>query len=97
MCPLLHTKIKHTHTSPVSILNQYNTPQTEPGSLSCVLTHLSKLYCAISAMNRASPTTCAMRPSASPPAQRRIGLELPRAPYNTTRNMSQPLDSYYEV
>ncbi|KAK2175421.1 hypothetical protein NP493_734g02033 [Ridgeia piscesae] len=47
--------------------------------------NLPQLYWAISAMKRASPTTWAIRPSASPAAQRRIGLELPRAPYNTTQ------------
>ena len=43
------------------------------------VTYLSKLYCAVSAMNLLSPTTWARRPSASPAAQRRMGFALPSA------------------
>ncbi len=49
------------------------------------LAYLSKLCCAILAMNEASPTTCAIRPRASPAAQRRIGLGLSSAPITSAR------------
>ena len=45
------------------------------------MTYLSKLYWAISAMYLLSPTTCAIRPRASPAAHRRIGFTLLNAPY----------------